>query len=107
MVIAWQQRTTYTNDIKSERSSRLLKALLEALLRGVRSGLLRRGRGRGNDCGRALLGRGLGHNFVARGLEDLDGVGEGLAGAKLTLGVPALHAERTRAVSVVYKVTGL
>ena len=93
MVIAWQQRTTYTNDIKSERSSRLLKALLEALLRGVRSGLLRRGRGRSNNGGLALLGRGLGHDFVERGLEDLDGVGEGLAGTDLTLGIPSLHAE--------------
>ena len=58
---------------------------------GIRRLLRGRGRG-GSNGGFALLRRGLGHDFVERGLEDLDGVGEWLAGTKLALGIPALHA---------------
>ena len=42
----------------------------------------------------ALLGRGLDDDLVQRRFENLDGVGEGLAGAELTLRIPALHAKR-------------
>ena len=46
-----------------------------------------------NGGGLALLGCGLGGNLVDWRLQDLDGVGEGLAGTDLTLGIPSLHAE--------------
>jgi hypothetical protein len=46
-------------------------------------------------CGNwlSLLGRGLGHDFVNGGLEDLDGVGEGFTRTELTFGIPTLHSE--------------
>ena len=79
--------------MKSTRSERrgLLEVLLVRLLGRVRSGLLGSGGGSSDNSGFALLGCRLGDNLVERRLEDLDGVGERLAGAKLTLGVPALH----------------
>ena len=40
-----------------------------------------------------VIGRRLCNDFLDRRLEDLDGVGEGLAGTDLTLGIPSLHAE--------------
>ena len=46
-----------------------------------------------NGGGFALLGCGLDNDLVDGRLQDLDGVGEGLAGAELTLGIPALHAK--------------
>ena len=93
-MIVWgdTRYTTYNNSGKSERG-RLLERLLEALLSRVRRRLFRSRGGSGNDGRFALLGRGLSHDFVERRLEDLDGVGERLAGTELTLGVPALHAE--------------
>jgi hypothetical protein len=67
-----------------------LGLLLEALWRGVF--IDRGGGGGGNGDGWfALFRRGLGRDFVDRGFEDLDGIGEGLAGSKLTFGIPALH----------------
>ena len=82
-----------TYDVQQPNESEgsgLLEGLLETFLGSIRRLLRCRGRG-GSNGGFALLGRGLGNDFVERRLEDLDGVGERLAGAKLTLGVPALH----------------
>lgn len=79
--------------IQLERS-RLLVRLLVRIRRGCLVGglLLRRGCRRSDDSRLALLGGGLRDDFVEWRLEDLDGVGERLAGAELALRVPALHA---------------
>ena len=84
-----------TYDVQQPNESEgsgLLEGLLETFLGGIRRLLRGRGRG-GSNGGFALLGRGLGHDFVERGLENLDGVGEGLARTDLTLGIPSLHDE--------------
>lgn len=79
--------------MQSERS-RLFVRLLVRIRRWCLVGglLLRRGCGGGDDGRLALFGGGLCDDFVERGLENPDGVGERLAGAELALRVPALHA---------------
>ena len=81
------------HNMQSERSRLLVRLLVR--IRGwclVCSLLLCRRCGCSNDRRLALFGGRLRNNFVERRLQNLDGVGQRLAGAKLSLGIPALHA---------------
>ena len=91
-MVAWWSMIYDVQQPNELEGGGLLEGLLETFLRGIRR--LLRGRGRGSsNGGSALRRRRLGHIFVERGLENLDRLGEGLAGTDQALGIPSLHAE--------------